>query len=198
MGMWDLINSSSDAVKRNAPDLSFLREAWRSTYGYSWSAVSKIDNAVRVGVVEKVNHYLPDEEGKAKIGRLAKNAAVYACHEGLKGLPLPGGVSIYNIVTRSLRDEKTEDYKEAMKTLQARIDTLESESNHYRKLLEEAQMLRCDIQLESQNAPCLNSNTIINQKPEDVIRMFMVKEFVGRHVLGYLIVPRVGHGKNQK
>ncbi|CAL5390665.1 unnamed protein product [Camellia sinensis] len=50
----------------------------------------KIDNAVRVGVVERVNHYLPDEEGKAKIGRFAKNAAVYACHEGLKCLPLPG------------------------------------------------------------------------------------------------------------
>ncbi|KAI8011473.1 hypothetical protein LOK49_LG06G00674 [Camellia lanceoleosa] len=85
-----------------------------------------------------------------------------------------------------------------MKTLQARIVRLESESNHYRKLLEEAQMLRCDIQLESQNALCLNSNTNVNQKPEDVIRMFMMKEFVGRHVLGHLIVPGVGHGKNQK
>ncbi|CAL5393313.1 unnamed protein product [Camellia sinensis] len=90
MGMWDLIiNSSSAAVTRNPPDLSFLREACRSTYGYSWSAVSKIDDAVRMGVVERVNHYLPDEEAKAKIGRFAKNAAVYACHEGLKCLPLP-------------------------------------------------------------------------------------------------------------
>ncbi|GMP52838.1 hypothetical protein CsSME_00018513 [Camellia sinensis var. sinensis] len=90
MGMWDLIiNSSSAAVKRNAPDLSFLREACRNTYGYSWIAVSKIDGAVRVGFVERVNHYLPDEEGKAKIGRFAKKAAVYACHEGLKCLPLP-------------------------------------------------------------------------------------------------------------
>ncbi|XP_028114374.1 uncharacterized protein LOC114312336, partial [Camellia sinensis] len=188
----------TQAVKRNAPDISFLREAWRSTYGYSWSAVSKIDNAGRVGVVERVNHYLPDEEGKAKIGRFAKNAAVYACHEGLKCLPLPGGVSIYNIVARSLRDEKTEDYKETIKTLQVRIVRLESESNHYRKLLEEAQMLRYDIQLESQNAPRLNSNTNVNQKPEDVIRMFMIKKFVGRHVLGHLIVPEVGHEKNQK
>ncbi|KAL7218184.1 hypothetical protein ACSBR2_011456 [Camellia fascicularis] len=156
----------SAAVKRNAPDLSFLRETCRSTYGYSWSAVSKIDNAVRVGVVERVNHYLPDEEAKAKIARFAKNAAVYACHEALKCLPLPGVVSIYNIVTQLLRDEKIEDYKEAMKTLQARIGRLENESNHYRKLLKEAQMLRCDNSIESQNAPCLNSNTNVNQKPD--------------------------------
>ncbi|KAL7249502.1 hypothetical protein ACSBR1_011657 [Camellia fascicularis] len=181
LGIWDLIiNSSSAAVKRNAPDLSFLRETCRSTYDYSWSAVSKIDNTVRVGVVERVNHYLPDEEAKAKIARFAKNAAVYACHEALKCLPLPGVVSIYNIVTQSLRDEKIEDYKEAMKTLQARISRLENESNHYRKLLEESQMLRCDNSIESQNAPCLNSNTNVNQKPDKnrVQNLFRSSELV--------------------
>ncbi|KAL6975982.1 hypothetical protein U1Q18_024777 [Sarracenia purpurea var. burkii] len=115
-----------------------------------------------------------------------------------------GGVSIYNVVSRSLvdekslRDEKTEDYKEVIETLQARIGRLEKESScGCKKLHNQSEMLlSCDAKLDSQIAQCLDSNG--NQKPEEVLRIFMMKEFVGGHIFDDLLIPGVPHRKNQK
>jgi hypothetical protein len=58
-----------------------------SSYGHSWTAVAKIDNAVRM----KLYQSMPDEEARSKMSQFAtdfaKNATVHACHEGLKIIP---------------------------------------------------------------------------------------------------------------
>ncbi|KAL6975975.1 hypothetical protein U1Q18_024770 [Sarracenia purpurea var. burkii] len=103
------------------------------------------------------------------------------------------GISIYNVVLqslcdeKSLRDEKTEHYKEVIETLQAMIGRLEKESSCGCKILHnQAEMLlSCDAKLDSQIAQCLDSNG--NQKSEEVLRIFMMKEFVGGHIFDDLL-----------
>ena len=83
MGIWDYISSTSDSVKRNSPYLTALKGWCSSSYGHSWTALAKIDNAVRM----KLNQSMPDEEARSKMSQFAKNATVHACHEGLKIIP---------------------------------------------------------------------------------------------------------------
>ncbi|CAK9160198.1 unnamed protein product [Ilex paraguariensis] len=69
MGIWDFINSTTDILKRNAPDLS-------------------------VNGRQRVNQYMPNDEARAKIAlfvtKLAKNAADYAVKEGVNSIPAAG------------------------------------------------------------------------------------------------------------
>ncbi|XP_052208630.1 uncharacterized protein LOC127812274 isoform X3 [Diospyros lotus] len=146
MGMWDFISATTETVKRNAPDLSSVKGVCRSSYNFAWTAVGKVERAVRDNVVvNRVNHHLANDEDRAKIGRLAKNAAFYGFQEGIKYIP--GATPIVNILSRLLQDEKkektednnkqaigdekkkkTEDNKQAIEALQARITKLEKES----------------------------------------------------------------------
>ena len=91
MGVWEFVNATTDKVKQNAPDLTTVKGACRSTYGYGWTTVAKLDNAVRENVVPTLNRYLPDDEGWVRIGRftttLAKNTATFAFREGIKSVP---------------------------------------------------------------------------------------------------------------
>ncbi|GFZ12560.1 hypothetical protein Acr_23g0009450 [Actinidia rufa] len=189
----EFVYATTDKVKQNAPDLTSVEGACRSTYGYVWTTVAKVDNAVRENVVSTLNPYLPDDEGWAKIGRFAttfaKNIVEFAFHEGTKCVP--GGAPVYNIALQSLRDEKPEDYKELLKHTQARLDKLERELAN-----NQAKTLSPDVKVDPQTAPRLELNASL--KPEDVIRIFMMKEFGGRYMFDDLVVPVVGRGKNHK
>ncbi|XP_057474963.1 uncharacterized protein LOC130763040 isoform X2 [Actinidia eriantha] len=193
MGIMEFVNATTGKVKQNAPDLTSVEGACRSTYGYGWTTVAKIDNAVRENVVPTLNPYLPDDEGWAKIGRFAttfaKNTSDFAFHEVIKCVP--GGAPVYKIALQSLRDEKPEDYKELLKHTQARLDKLERELAN-----NQAKTLSPDVKVDPQTAPRLELNASL--KPEDVIRIFMMKEFGGRYMFDDLVVPVVGRGKNHK
>ena len=91
MGIWDFINSTTETVKRKAPDLTPVKGACSASYGYCSDAFSKIDNAVRVQGPQKLNEYIPDERGRAQItlfaSKFAQNTAQYAFKEAYKLVP---------------------------------------------------------------------------------------------------------------
>ena len=62
MGFWDLINSTTEAVKRNAPAPAAVIDACKASYGYSSAVVGNIDNAVRVNGMQALNDYMPSKE----------------------------------------------------------------------------------------------------------------------------------------
>ncbi|KAG2682005.1 hypothetical protein I3843_11G171300 [Carya illinoinensis] len=108
MGMWDYFYSTSDFLKRNAPDQPTVKGWCSSSYGIGSAAVNKIDKAVRIDAPHKVKQCMTNEEARSRIGQaatyIAKEAACYGFHEGLK--TLPGGAPVSNLsstLNRSLR-----------------------------------------------------------------------------------------------
>ncbi|KAG6689404.1 hypothetical protein I3842_11G173300 [Carya illinoinensis] len=91
MGMWDYFYSTSDFLKRNAPDQTTVKGWCSSSYGIGSAAVNKIDKAVRIDAPHKVKQCMTNEEARSRIGQaatyIAKEAAYYGFHEGLKTLP---------------------------------------------------------------------------------------------------------------
>jgi hypothetical protein len=44
----------------------------------------------------------------------------------------------------------------------------------------------------------ISADVAANQAPEDVLRIFMMKKFIGTRFLDDLIIPQKGHGKEPK
>ncbi|KAH7844109.1 hypothetical protein Vadar_024470 [Vaccinium darrowii] len=192
--------SATEKAKQIAPDLTPVTDACRSSCDFSRTAVTRINRAFMEKVVPTLNHYVYEEEGRAKTSRVAASFAKNAAFEGLKWVP--GGVPIWNIVSPSLRDAKNEDYKEVVKNLQARIDILERESSGSKNIPDDVKLEReasvfkmnqADVKFESRVVPGSNSNT--NLKPDDVIRIFMMKEVYGGNMFDDLGAPGIRHGK---
>ncbi|XP_058211015.1 uncharacterized protein LOC131323316 isoform X1 [Rhododendron vialii] len=203
MGIRDFISSTTD--KLSSP----VTAACRSSYNISRGAVTTVNSVVMENVVPTVNYYVSDEEGRAVIGRFAtsfvKNTAVYGAQECLKWATGP----VYNIASRSLCDVKAEDYKELkMKTdhykdevqkLQDLVNRLERKLSGGENVQDDVKFKRessvgknyhADLKFESRVVPCLNSNAHL--EPEDVIRIFTMKEFIsGRFMFDNLVVPGV-------
>ena len=210
MGIGYLINTLTDTVKSYTPSLT-------SVYDYSVGTVSKVDNAVRVNVGpkltgclpdvesctkigQKLTGYLPDDENRAKIKQFAwnfgKNAVDLGVHEGAKFVP--GGSFFHTAIVKSLPDQKKEELTKKVNTLQARITMLEKQAAGSGKSNNGKEIPNSD-KPNFDTASCLDT-TINFQKPEDVIRIFMMKEFVGREIneqiVENLMVPGVGkYGK---
>lgn len=91
MGVWDFIYSTTETVKRNAPDLSPVKNACKASYGYGSAAFWKIDDAVRVNGVQTLKNYMPDEQGRAQVAlfasKLVQNAAYYGFKEAYNFVP---------------------------------------------------------------------------------------------------------------
>ena len=85
MGIWEWMGSTAEAVKRNVPDVRPLLNATK-TCG------SKIDQAVRVHGLNRIYQMMPADQIKSIIycytTKFAKNAAIYALHQGYKLIPL--------------------------------------------------------------------------------------------------------------
>ncbi|KAJ0103072.1 hypothetical protein Patl1_04551 [Pistacia atlantica] len=187
MGILDYISSTCDSIKRNAPNPSSVKHLYWSSYDYSRAAVTKIHNVFpSKAVIEKLNQHLPDEDTRYKIAEnLAKNSAAAAVQEGLKFVP--GGPILYDIVNRSLRYyKKSNDDTKILQELEDKLGRMDKELSDYRKLLEQTEIRKPIRELD-----CRNTTLGLNQKPEDVIRIFMMTEFVGDHLLDNLIVPGV-------
>ncbi|KAL8510356.1 hypothetical protein ACS0TY_017244 [Phlomoides rotata] len=150
MGIWGFIGSTTEAVKRNAPDATPVTNACKSSYSYTAAAftkvdeavaapvknacissytygsaaVTKIDQTVRVNGVYKLGQWMPDDEAKSKIGmyalKFAKNAGIYALHEGYK--LLPGGAAFSKIIRKTANDVQFENLKsEKLKALEENV-----------------------------------------------------------------------------
>jgi hypothetical protein len=100
-----------------------------------------------------------------------------------------GGTLVYKTVSRSFGGEKKfESHGVDMKALQARVAKLEEEAI---KRYSEGELERAE-----KHKPCadLKSNAYY-KKPEDVISVFMMKEFMGKQFLDDLMYPEVGRSK---
>ncbi|KAI3466202.1 hypothetical protein Pfo_022865 [Paulownia fortunei] len=91
MGIWEFIGSTAEAVKRNTPDATPVKNSCRNSYTYGSIAFTKIDQAVRINGLYRLGQWMPDDETKSKIGMyttiFAKNAGLYALQEGYKLIP---------------------------------------------------------------------------------------------------------------
>ncbi|CAL9017329.1 unnamed protein product [Prunus brigantina] len=200
MGIWDFISGTTDSLKRNAPgknwcptpgslkrivpDVTAAKNVCSTAYGYGSATVTHIDSAVR----GNLNPYLQDEEARSKILQLGKSIVTHATIEGLK--TIPG----YKIVAKSIRDVKESNKQEVdVKALQADLHGLQKEFSEYKKLHEQVLIDKPSADLKSPNT--VNIHSAVNQKPEDVIRVFMMKEFMGRQFFDDLMVPPVAPRK---
>ncbi|GAB4828166.1 hypothetical protein Ancab_035083 [Ancistrocladus abbreviatus] len=180
------VNSATDSLKKNAPDLSPVNEAYRKIY-------DQADDTVR-SEAKKCYLYLSDEQVRDNIARIstnaAKNAAVYCARSY-------GAGPVLDIVMPALHaNRKADGEKGRIEMLEAEVGRMKTELNRTGKLLERAEILlqQQGIQHSSQSKPQLTGN----QKPEDLIHIFMMEEFVGSKLFDDLIVPNVRSGKNVK
>uniref|UniRef100_A0A2N9IBJ7 Uncharacterized protein n=1 Tax=Fagus sylvatica TaxID=28930 RepID=A0A2N9IBJ7_FAGSY len=110
----------------------------------------------------KLNQSMPDEEARSKMSQFAtdfaKNATVHACHEGLK--IIPGGTSVYKIVSRSLHDgKKVESNEGEIKALQAKIGKMEEDIMECKKVIERAEIIHKPFaDFKSQDTSYFESN----------------------------------------
>ncbi|KAM5585895.1 hypothetical protein ABKV19_005016 [Rosa sericea] len=196
MGIWDTISGTTNSLKRNAlnptavkswcpttdslkriaPDVTAAKNVYSTAYGYGSATVTKVDGAVRGNLIP----YFRNEEAWSKIAQFGAIVAKNATYEGLK--LVPGGSTFYNIAASSIRDFNNSNEQEVdVKALQAELLSLKIELSEYRKM----------------NKPCAdvkspsitNVQSVATCKPEDVINVFMMKEFMGRQFCGDLLVP---------
>ncbi|NP_001309121.1 uncharacterized protein LOC101245434 [Solanum lycopersicum] len=206
MGIWDFISSGAESVKRNTPDLATpVTKVCKGTYYYSATAVKMIDNVVRVSGVQKLGQYsyMPDEEGRAKIvsfsTKFAKNASVYAIKESAK-IFLPGGKAVSQIYSQTVREMEVESKNNQNASCNKEITSNSSKvatSTGPLGLLNGAEMLENrELQLSSENKAQVDS--FAHQTPEDVLRVFMMKEFVGSRYLDNLLVLDHPHNRRKR
>ncbi|KAF3947129.1 hypothetical protein CMV_026697 [Castanea mollissima] len=101
-----------------------------------------------------------------------------------------GGTSFSKIVSNSLRNEKKSGGNEVEpKALQAKISKLEEEIKECKKLIEGAEIHKPFADFKPEKFSSFESN--VYRKPEDVIRVFMMNESIGRQFLDALMIPSV-------
>ena len=114
MGFWDLINSTTEALKRNAPAPTAVIDACKASYGYSSAVVGNIDKAVRVNRMRALNDYMPSEETRSMIGLFASKFAQNAARHALREL-IPGGKTVAKIISETMNDVKSENLSKQKK-----------------------------------------------------------------------------------
>ncbi|KAG6637401.1 hypothetical protein CIPAW_11G176000 [Carya illinoinensis] len=154
--MWDYFYSTSDFLKRNAPDQTTVKGWCSSSYGIGSAAVNKIDKAVRIDAPHKVKQCMTNEEARSRIGQaatyIAKEAAYYGFHEGLK--TLPGGAPVSNLLKHFEQKSESESHEvRELKALQTKVVKLEEEISICRKLMGQAEIQKpASEEMKSQKA----------------------------------------------
>ncbi|KAG9159558.1 hypothetical protein Leryth_013550 [Lithospermum erythrorhizon] len=176
MGMWDLLSCTTETVKRYTPGVTSIKSAGVASYGF---CASIIDSVVRV---KKLHECIPDGDRRAQIGsfarNFAKNAAVYGFHEGYK--LIPGGKAVSKIVSMTANDMKSEKRLSDIETAKA---LSKSDRETAKALPKENKAMKST----PENTPI--ADLVGDRKPEDVLRVFMMSEFIGARILDDLIVP---------
>ncbi|KAJ0601354.1 hypothetical protein HanIR_Chr03g0127331 [Helianthus annuus] len=189
MGFWDAVYYTGDLIKGMTPSLSTVKHAGSAAYSYTYAAVTKIDQVVRVDGIQKLPQYWPDDEKRAQIGlfttTLAKNAGKYAVYEGFKHIP--GATVASKLVSDTMREVKQQNHKDGLKSVQAKMDKLEKD---LMKSTSQPEILAQNGKLSSANAIEGGSET------KDMINTFMKTEFVGNHMFRDLMVPKIARIEN--
>ncbi|KAI3466153.1 hypothetical protein Pfo_022816 [Paulownia fortunei] len=198
MGIWEFIGSTAEAVKRDAPDATPVKNACRNSYTCGSAAFTNIDQAVRVNGLYRLGQWVPDDETKSKMGmyttKFAKNAGLYALQEGYK--LIPGGVAFSNILSKTLNDVNYENLEvEKLKVVKEKVGTPQKHFTGGRKLID-GMHGRGGVESVSNDGYPFVSAT--DKNPEDVIRIFMMKEFFGTRFLDDLMVHELARGKGKK
>ncbi|CAI9784146.1 unnamed protein product [Fraxinus pennsylvanica] len=92
MGIWGFFSSSTEAVKRNAPGLSLVKNSFttsynygsiacRASYNYGSAACAKIGDMCGL---QKLKQWLPGDKAQSRIGVVATNAALYTLHDSCR------------------------------------------------------------------------------------------------------------------
>ncbi|KAF5814908.1 hypothetical protein HanXRQr2_Chr03g0116441 [Helianthus annuus] len=189
MGFWDAVYYTGDLIKGITPSLSTVKHAGSAACSYTYAAVTKIDQVVRVDGIEKLPQYWPDDEKRAQIGlfttTLAKNAGKYAVCEGFKHIP--GATVASKLASDTMREVKQQNHKDGLKSVQAKMDKLEKD---LMKSTSQPEILDQNGNLSSANAIEGGSET------KDMINTFMKTEFVGNHMFRDLMVPKIARIEN--
>ena len=75
------------------------------------------------------------------------------------------------------------------KALQAKISKMDEDFTEFKKLIKRAEIHKPFVDFKPEKSSSFEPNVDI--KPEDAIRVFMMKESIGRQFLDDLIVPTV-------
>ncbi|KAK6132835.1 hypothetical protein DH2020_033434 [Rehmannia glutinosa] len=198
MGIWEFMGSTAETVKRNAPDTTPLKNACKYSYTYGSAAFTQIDQAVRINGLYKVGQWMPDDETKSKIGiyttKFAQNAGHYAIQEGYK--LIPGGVAFSNILTKTLNDVKHENVK--LEKLDVSGDRVGAPKNTIVVAGNSLTDQRCVEEGCGAVSGDIGVGWERDKNPEDVIRVFMMKEFFGTRFFDDLVVHELARGKGKK
>ncbi|ONK76022.1 uncharacterized protein A4U43_C03F23020 [Asparagus officinalis] len=194
MGIWDAVSSTADSLRNRLPDPEPVKNAGRSaysavanrltgevpdlrtpvvgilrsSYNHSCSAFSSVDGAVRVKGFQRVRESMPDKEVLARIGW---NLTDFAFDKYTRSIT--GGLPVYRTIVDGLRnkDAKTTqkiNTEQELQALQSRMERLEA------------------ILSAKDSQPLAHPHCYFvrpHQKPEDVIRIFMMKGFTGGDLL---------------
>ncbi|XP_060209413.1 uncharacterized protein LOC132636515 [Lycium barbarum] len=189
MGIWDYINSGKETVKQYTPDLvTPVTKVCKASYYYSTTAVKKMDNVVvRVNGLQKLGQYMSDDEGRANMvnfsTKFVKNAFVHAVKEAANYIP--GGRAVSKIYSETVREMEIEFKKNQDMSCDKKIignSCKNTNATGPPGLLDGAEILESkELELGSENRAQVDS--FAHQTPEDVLRVFMMKEFMGARFL---------------
>ena len=124
--------------------------------------------------------------------------AYFYCKNSIVGnwniVSLAGGGPVIDVVRHSLRDE-VDSQKGSVQELEARVAKLEEELNAL-KTVGQVQIPSSSMPSKAGNNPDFNTN--VNKRPEDLLEIFMMKEFIHTRLLDDLIVPGTGSKRKEK
>ncbi|XP_073312743.1 uncharacterized protein [Primulina huaijiensis] len=192
MGIWEFIGSTTEAVKRNSPDLTPLKNQAGASYEHGSAACARIDRAVRNNGFHGLTQWMPENKTIGLYAsKFAKHTAHYGLQEGYK--LIPGGVAVSKIITNTLNDVKNENLKsEKLQTSSREKVVTPSFGRLY--LIDGEDMLSRGGKETASNRD-YHINLATKETPEDVIGVFMKTEFCGTRFLDDLMVPKVTRGK---
>lgn len=85
-----------------------------------------------------------------------------------------------------MQENKSDSQKERLKELEHKVAKLEKELIS-RNMAEQSKVSMMTVASKSQNDSNFNAN--INEKPEDLLKLFMMEQFVGIKLFNNLIIP---------
>ncbi|KNA23047.1 hypothetical protein SOVF_028290 [Spinacia oleracea] len=192
MGVWEWIYSVTNAVKQKTPDVTPVAEICRQSYDYCRDTTVHVAGTATAKARE-VHGYLSDDQVRDNLGRVAvnvsKNSALYLARSY-------GGGPVIDIFSRSVQDKKADSHKGRIEELETRVASLEKELSS-KRIAQQLKIQRVITESESQDESNFNAN--MNEKPEDVLKIFMMQQYVGKNLFDNLIIPTgVGSEKKEK
>ncbi|XP_057524364.1 uncharacterized protein LOC130804065 [Amaranthus tricolor] len=182
MGLWDWFNSASDTVKNHTPAITLATEFFQK--GYYFCRDSTVYAAGTVSSKARDLHeYLSDNQARENLTQIAKNVSKNGAFYVARSY---GGGPIIDIITRSVQENKSDSQKERLKELEHKVAKLEKELIS-RNMAEQSKVSMMTVASKSQNDSNFNAN--INEKPEDLLKLFMMEQFVGIKLFNNLIIP---------